>query len=141
MDWLKGFGWGAISAVSLPLGAWLGINFSFAQEVRAAMMAFGAGALLFASALELFGEALHHASSSNEGVGPLYVMVASALFGGAFFEFVNSIVEDQGAFYRKLGRVRMYFDAAKRNMLQQLSTYPILQVAVLQTTSAISTQQ
>ena len=53
MGWLEGFGWGAIRVVSLPLGAWLGVdfNFSFAQKARAAMMVFGAGALLSASPL------------------------------------------------------------------------------------------
>ena len=78
MTWWPAF---LLSAVSLPLGALIGLNYDFAVDTRAAMMAFGAGALLFASALVLFGNALHHVPHS--GRGPVYMMVIWALIGGA----------------------------------------------------------
>ncbi len=54
------FFWGIISAVSLPLGAWIGLMTRPGKKITSALMAFGAGALLFALTIELFSEALHH---------------------------------------------------------------------------------
>ena len=66
--------------MSLPLGAFIGLNQEFAVDTRAAMMAFGAGALLFASALVLFGHGLHNAKVV--GKGPVYMMIVWAFIGG-----------------------------------------------------------
>ena len=46
---LQGLYWGLISAASLPMGAWIGLSFNPNPVFRACLMAFGAGALLFAS--------------------------------------------------------------------------------------------
>mmetsp|Transcript_55334 Transcript_55334/g.117975 ORF Transcript_55334/g.117975 Transcript_55334/m.117975 type:complete len:476 (+) Transcript_55334:187-1614(+) len=56
---LQALGFGLFSALSLPIGAALGILLSPVSEVAAARwMAFGAGALVFAVATQLYGEAL-----------------------------------------------------------------------------------
>ena len=44
---------GALSASSLPLGAWVGIRFRPAVGISALLAAFGAGALIAALTLEL----------------------------------------------------------------------------------------
>jgi len=124
--WLVGAGWGAISAVSLPLGALIGLSITIDVQTRAAFMAFGAGALIFASALELFGSGLHHAEEF--GNGPLYAMVGSAVFGGLLFEGINSFVEGEGAFYRIFSRLRMHLSVyGRRTLIEQLSRYHLFE--------------
>jgi zinc transporter ZupT len=54
------FLFGALSALSLPLGAVVGLWFNPGLRLTAAIMAFGAGALLCALALELVVPALQH---------------------------------------------------------------------------------
>jgi len=44
-----GLFWGGVSAVSLPLGAALGLWLNPSRKVVSGLMAFGGGALLFAS--------------------------------------------------------------------------------------------
>lgn len=41
-----GMFWGILSAISLPVGALVGISINIPDRIRSAMMAFGAGALL-----------------------------------------------------------------------------------------------
>jgi len=126
--WLEGLGWGALSAVSLPLGTLIGLTFNINQQTRAALMAFGAGALLFASAMELFGHALHQAKAEGADKGPLYVMVGCAVVGGLFFEIVNTIVEDTGSFYRNFSRLRKHMKVFGRSkMLTKLSCFQIFE--------------
>ena len=51
MDWtvlLLALGWGLLSAVSLPAGAFIGLWSRPKERVTSALMAFGGGALLFA---------------------------------------------------------------------------------------------
>eukprot|EP01049_Picozoa_sp_SAG25_P005663 SAG25_NODE_394_length_8562_cov_23.502539_4_plen_329_part_00 len=56
---LQALMWGLFAALSLPLGAAVGLLASpITQRTVAACMAFGAGALLFAIAIELYGEAV-----------------------------------------------------------------------------------
>ena len=54
------FFFGGLSALSLPLGAIVGISLNPGLRLTAAVMAFGAGALLCALALELVVPALEH---------------------------------------------------------------------------------
>ena len=53
---LSAFGWGCLSAVSLPLGSWAGLRWSPQSKVVSTLMAYGAGALLFALTIELPGK-------------------------------------------------------------------------------------
>ena len=56
---LAAAGWGTLSAVSLLIGAGIGVAHLPSRTVRAGMMAFGSGALVEALAIELFGHILH----------------------------------------------------------------------------------
>jgi zinc transporter ZupT len=87
-DWERGldlslgataFSWGTFSAVSLPLGAFLGIWLNPRREVNSAFMAFGAGALLFALTIELFGHVPHHVEEHRASV--LIVTLSGAVIG------------------------------------------------------------
>lgn len=58
--WVEALLLGLLSGASLPIGAYLGDKLSpVRQDVVAGMMAFGAGALLFAVTVELYGQSLH----------------------------------------------------------------------------------
>lgn len=57
--WVQALGFGLFSAVSLPIGAILGILMApVSDKVSARWMAFGSGALVFAVATQLYGAAL-----------------------------------------------------------------------------------
>jgi zinc transporter ZupT len=60
-------------------------------------MAFGGGALLFASLVDLFGNALQEIE--HHGTTHIYVMSATAIFGCALFEALNSVLRKQGGLY------------------------------------------
>lgn len=96
--------WGGASALSLPLGSALGLWLKPSRKITSALMAFGAGALLFALTLELFGHALRMAEDeSGRIVHPLVLIVtiAAAVVGGLLFFTLNHLLEGQGAFLRK----------------------------------------
>lgn len=98
------FLWGAFSAVSLPLGAVTGLAWKPNQKTNSAFMAFGAGALLFALTIELFGHIPHHVG--KHGYPVLIAVVIGALLGGAFFDLLNNILNNQGAYIRKLSSAK-----------------------------------
>ncbi len=91
MDWSlygTGFFWGALSAVSLPLGALIGLWARPGDKVTSALMAFGAGALLFALTTELFGHALHVASDAHGHIIDPWLVIMTmigAVLGGLLF--------------------------------------------------------
>ena len=92
-------GWGLLSALSLVIGAWIGITQTPSPKVNASMMAFGGGALIQALSIELFGAILQH--QAEAGIGCTMAAIAAAVCGGAFFSFLNKVLNDQGAFLRK----------------------------------------
>jgi len=84
-----------LSGASLPLAAFLGVQFSPVKDkVCALMMAFGAGALLFAVTVELYGHALHQVASGDLGLHEMFTTIAGALCGGAFYLTVNQWLEE-----------------------------------------------
>lgn len=88
--------WGFISATSLIIGAIWGVFRLPKQSIRAAMMAFGGGALLFALSIELFGHVLHMAEELDNN-GLIFTMIGASLFGGAFFAWLNRVLNSFGA--------------------------------------------
>ncbi len=120
---------GALSAVSLPLGALLGIWWRPPQKINSAFMAFGAGALLFALTIELFGHTPHNVES--HGMFALFVTLGGALCGGLLFDLLNSILNDKGAFLRKLSQAKNYVSNLKHKraeeLLNELSKIKVLQ--------------
>jgi zinc transporter ZupT len=123
------FFWGLVSAVSLPLGALLGLLLKPSRKITSALMAFGAGALLFALTIELFSEALHFASEHGNRV--IVATIVGALAGGLLFDALNQILNNRGAFVRKLGTTRRHLTKIKvkmaRRLINDLSRVRLLQ--------------
>jgi len=84
-----------ISGASLPLGAYMGIIMGNVKESKiAAMMAFGAGALLFAVTVELYAHALHQVHAGHMKTYEINVTMTCAIGGGLFYLSVNRWLEN-----------------------------------------------
>lgn len=123
--------WGCISAVSLPLGAIIGLWAKPSRKVTSALMAFGGGALLFALTIELFAHSLH-ISHEGHDVRIILATMIGAILGGLIFEFLNQILNNKGAFLRKASLIHKHILKVKKGrakkMIQALSKIKILQV-------------
>ena len=121
--------WGLASAVSLPVGAALGLALRPGSRVSSAFMAFGAGALLFALSIELLGHVPHYVSEM--GNMALYVAVAGAIVGGLVFDTLNQMLNNRGAFLRNLSNAKDFVARTKKarakRMLRRLSRVKSLQ--------------
>merc|ERR1719181_1711816 len=58
------------------------------------MMAFGAGALLFAVTVELYGHALMEVAAGKTGVMEMFTTIFGALLGAAFYLTINRWLEE-----------------------------------------------
>jgi len=86
---------GMVSGSSLPLASVLGIWLSpVSDKTCALMMAFGAGALLFAVTVELYGHMLHEVAVGNVGLYEIFTTIFGALAGAAFYLTINQALED-----------------------------------------------
>lgn len=112
------FLWGVISAISLPLGALLGLLTKPSRKVTSALMAFGAGALLFALTIELFSEGLQHAEEYGRKI--VFITIAGALAGGLLFDILNQLLNNRGAFLRKFVTTRKHLIRLKRKLARRL---------------------
>ena len=130
---LLGLMWGLISAVSLPIGAVIGLTAHIGSKFNSALMAFGGGALLFALSIELFGHALHKASHHGhiEDRLLIIIVVSTAAVGGLLFQGLNHLLNSKGAFMRRGSLLRKYVRKQKtkqaRSMLKTLSKIKLLQ--------------
>lgn len=97
------FAWGLASAASLPIGAGISMLYQPPEWLKANMMAFGGGALLFALSIELFGSAI--AEKSHLEVvyyNTMIITMAGAALGGSFvFTGLDHALSNAGAFLRK----------------------------------------
>jgi zinc transporter ZupT len=127
---LSAFIWGIVSAVSLPMGALLGLWLKPSNKINSAFMAFGAGALIFALTIELFGHVPHHVH--EHGVIAFVATLVGALSGGILFDSLNVALNNRGAFLRKLSQAKQYVGRLKlirvKKMLEQLSHVELLRV-------------
>jgi len=114
---------GVAAAIALPLGAAVGLVSRPGPKVTSALLAFGAGALLFALSVEIVAD-------SVEEFGFLPLAVGS-LLGGGIFEAFNQILNRKGAFLRKFAIAVRQLSAEKRReqkmLLDQLSRVHLLQ--------------
>lgn len=105
--WLQALLFGLFSALSLPLGALLGLYFKPSDRQTAQFMAFGAGALVFAVTTQLYGETLFKllATSPDEFGGEriceklcktfwwhVILQVVSGLVGAFLFRKINRLI-------------------------------------------------
>jgi CRP-like cAMP-binding protein len=114
----QAFLWGIISAISLPLGALLGLLWRPGSRISSAFMAFGAGALLFALSIELLGHVPHFVE--EYGLNALAVAVAGALVGGAIFDVLNQLLNNRGAFLRNLSNAKNHVARTKKARAKRL---------------------
>lgn len=81
--------YGTLSTITLPLGAACGILFSKASdETLALMVAFGAGALLFAVTVELYGDAierLERQGFERNGTVEILITLGGAVIGSLLY--------------------------------------------------------
>lgn len=106
--------------MSLNIGSVIGVTCLPSKKVRAILMAFGGGALLFALSIELFGRVLHTAEAAGT-TAPVWVMEASAVIGGCFFAFLNYALNKFGADFRKESTSKSRFARLRRMLMQRLA--------------------
>jgi zinc transporter ZupT len=103
--------YGIISAIALPIGAFLGLWLRPGRKINSVFMAFGGGALLFALTIELFGHVPHHVESHGKGV--IWVVFICAAVGGMMFSGLNAILNNYGAFMRRFSSARNFMERIK----------------------------
>jgi hypothetical protein len=127
---------GALSAVSLPLGSWIGIRFKFAPRVIAILAAFGAGALLAALSVELIAPttfALVESGPEDRGehLTAFLALIVGCVCGGLLYVALDHVIGMKGGFLRKTSTLLTYYH--KRNMeerrgiLRRLSQIPLFE--------------
>ena len=97
------FLFGGFSALSLPLGAALGIWTRPSLKVTAAVIAFGAGAAFCALALELVVPAMAH-FPENPLAGFTWLSIG-AVGGSLIFIGLDHVLSDMGAYLRKASTI------------------------------------
>jgi CRP-like cAMP-binding protein len=105
-------GLGALSAVSLPLGALTARFWQPADRMLGVLTAFGAGALLAAVTIGIVAPMLDAGQA-----GPL---VAGAVVGGLVFEALNRTINARGGFLRKASTTLVYAEQRERHRRRRL---------------------
>ncbi len=109
-SWTQAFVFGALSAMSLPIGAMIGVWLRPSVWLTAAVMAFGAGALLAAMSFELVLPALEKAG---------FLPLALGFSGGCLlFVWLNHVLNVKGAFLRKAATLGEYARGVKRRLVE-----------------------
>ena len=115
-------GLGALSAVSLPLGAITARFWQPANRMLGILTAFGAGALLAAVTIGIVAPTLDAGQT-----GPL---VAGAVVGGLVFEALNRGINARGGFLRKASTTLVYAEQReqrrRRRLLEHLERIDLL---------------
>jgi zinc transporter ZupT len=84
-----------LSGLSLPVGAMLGVKLKPHDTTIARWIAIGAGALLFAVAVELYGHSIHSYSAGHTEKGPMIILLAMSLFGSYLFTYLAQAFEGE----------------------------------------------
>ncbi len=127
---------GCISAVSLPLGSWVGIQARPRPQIISTLAAFGAGALIAALTVELVsptlfaleapGGATHH----GDPLRNFFALVIGAAAGGIIFIALDMMLNARGGFLRRTSSTMAYLTARKRDrqlgILEDLAGFPLL---------------
>jgi len=101
---------GLFSAASLPLGALSSFVWSPTRKTLAALMAFGAGALLAALTIDLVASALSH--------GHFFILALGSIIGGILFVSLDNIVSNYGGYKRKFSTALHYRNLQNRKLLK-----------------------
>eukprot|EP00242_Pyramimonas_sp_CCMP2087_P001473 CAMPEP_0198232860 /NCGR_PEP_ID=MMETSP1445-20131203/115945_1 /TAXON_ID=36898 /ORGANISM="Pyramimonas sp., Strain CCMP2087" /LENGTH=606 /DNA_ID=CAMNT_0043913547 /DNA_START=649 /DNA_END=2472 /DNA_ORIENTATION=+ len=102
---------GFLSAVSLMLGSWLGLTFKPTRKVAGIFAAFGGGALIAASTVELIAPVAERAGHDEHGNGKreLLVAVACTILGSLAFILLDQLVSRHGGFLRGYIKTLSYY--------------------------------
>ncbi len=122
---------GALSAASLPLGSVIGLWTRPRASVAASLGAFGAGALIAALTLDLVAPNAEALTSGEHGaVRAFYVFLAGALAGGFLFVVLDRVLDERGAFLRKvsttLNHVARSERARRATMVKNICAIPLI---------------
>jgi CRP-like cAMP-binding protein len=112
------FAFGGLSALSLPVGAAIGLWLRPSLKVTAAVMAFGAGALLCALALELVVPAMSHfPDDPQEGFKWL---ASGAIIGSIIFIGLDQSLSNMGAYLRKASTISQKLRRTKKRHYKEI---------------------
>jgi len=122
--YMMAFWFGSFTAISLPIGAMLGIWLKPKARIVAAIMAFGAGNLLSALTLELIEPAFNRTGFSPIAIG--------CILGGIVFVILNQMLEKSGGYMRKASTLISHLKVKKRkqihDLIEKLSKVDILRM-------------
>ena len=122
------FLFGGLSALSLPLGAAAGIWLNPGLRLTAAVMAFGAGALLCALALELVVPALEH--FPDDPLEGYKWLALGCIIGCVLFIGLDHALSEKGGYLRKTSTIASRLKRRKkrhyRNILDKLSVLDLM---------------
>jgi zinc transporter ZupT len=122
------FLYGGLSALSLPLGAMLGLWLRPGLKVTAAVMAFGAGALLCALAIEIVVPSLTH--FPDKPILGFAWLASGAMIGCLLFISLDQLLSNMGGYLRKASTIAVKLKRSKkqqyRKMLDQLSVVDLM---------------
>ena len=122
------FLFGGLSALSLPLGAAVGLWLNPGLRLTAAIMAFGAGALLCALALELVVPALEH--FPDQPLEGFKWLALGAMFGCLLFIGLDHLLANMGGYLRKTSTIASRFKRLKKKhyhrILDKLSVVDLM---------------
>jgi CRP-like cAMP-binding protein len=105
---------GLISAVTLPLGAALGVAWRPPDRFMAVLLAFGGGALLAALTIDLIAPGVDR--------GHFDALASGALLGGLLFKLLDWSVNRQGGYLRKPSTALNFWRGQARRRLRQVLT-------------------
>jgi zinc transporter ZupT len=116
---------GAVSAVSLPLGSLVGLNFRFKKRYIAILAAFGAGALIAALSVELVAPtafALTEAGHADAGTARahFFALLVGGVFGGLLFLVLDALVNEKGGYLRKTSTTLAYMAELRRKGVRKV---------------------
>jgi len=80
-----------LSGLSLPVGAMLGVRLKPHDTTIARWIAMGAGALLFAVSVELYGHSIHSYSAGHIERIPMIILLVMSLAGSFFFTYLTRL--------------------------------------------------
>jgi len=97
--------WGAGSAATFPAGALVGLHFSMSHTHLGLLMAFGAGTLIFAVSVELFGELLDRVRGGRAHLLDVGIEFGAAILGALLYMQMNQFMlwwQSQANHWRQL---------------------------------------
>lgn len=105
---------GALSAISLPIGALIGVWTKPSKRVISAIMSFGAGALIAAISFELVSPALGRKDAG-------FIPLAIGLFiGCVMFVYLSRLLDQKGGFKRKRSTLLAHLKSEKKEKVKEI---------------------